>query len=170
MAHKHVSFHLKYTGLSNTLTVRWPDIAALCKDISTLFDLEFLSFCLHAPDFPRLYSFSTVEGILFAVDFTWRPRSYFPRILIARAVAWDCLVHLTGEKNQTLQLNCPGWYVCRNASAKPTKRHTKKYPGLHSSCQGCCNGFKFIYSLLTCQGIFKYIMNSSMHAASSEAG
>lgn len=130
----HVSFNLKYTGLSNVLTVRWPDIAALCKYVSGLFNLEYLCFCLHTPDFPRLYSFSTVEGILFAVDFARRPRFYYPRILIALAVAWDCLVHLPGERIKTVHLNYPGWHLCRNASAKPKKEYAEKYSGLHSFC------------------------------------
>lgn len=114
-------FHLKYTGLSNTLTVRWPDIAALCKNISALFDLEYLSFCLHAPDLPCLYSFSTVEGILFAVDFAWRPRFYFPGILIALAVAWDCLVHLPGERTKLFS-----WTVQVSLSAETPQPNPQK--------------------------------------------
>lgn len=121
MVHKHVSFNLKYTGLSNTLNVRCPDIAALCKNTPALFDLEYLSFCLHAPDFPRLYSFSTVEGILFAVDFTWSPWSYFPGILIALTVARDCLVHLPGERTKPFS-----WTVQVSISAETPQPSPQK--------------------------------------------
>lgn len=100
---------------------RWPDIAALCKTTSALFDLEYLSFCLHAPDCPRLYSFPTVEGILFTVDFAWRPWSYFPGILIALAVAWDCLVHLTGERTKV-----SSWTVQVSMSAETLSQTLKK--------------------------------------------
>lgn len=69
--------------------------------------------CLHfhTPDFPRLHSSSTAQGLQLVVDFAWRPVLYNPGILIALTVTWDCLMHLlrTGKEKKKNMWNCSSY-------------------------------------------------------------
>lgn len=120
----------------------------------------------HTPDFPSLYSFSTMEGVLLTIDFAWRPWFHYPGITIAFTVTWDCLIHLWEKTCTIIHTKHPSksfTELLRQNNIQITSwKHLPtqvRYMLDYSHCSENVVMFKLIDSLPTYQRICKYAKN-----------